>query len=124
MQRIKSFIASQETPPRTWRRLEHPLSSPCNVRNTSTYVEKTVIHDIRFSRSRKHLHIRGEDLMRCISFKTPEETPPRTWRRLIYKLYILLLDRNTSTYVEKTCNASKVLSHLKKHLHVRGEDLK
>ena len=29
----------------------------------------------------KHLHVRGEDLMRCINFKTPEETPPRTWRR-------------------------------------------
>ena len=70
----------------------------------------------------KHLHGRGEDKAR-IFFKTPSmETPPRTWRRHPVALRTEVLDRNTSTDVEKTLFPCQAGQRRRKHLHGRGED--
>ena len=50
------------------------------------------------------------------------ETPPRTWRRLISHLSLLVRCGNTSTDVEKTSLGGSVPVVGGKHLHGRGED--
>ena len=91
---------------------------------------------------RKHLHVRGEDVLfltsrdyirntsTCVEKITLvkltwfpwAETPPRAWRRLTQALNELARLRNTSTCVEKIIRRRKLRRLLQKHLHVRGED--
>ena len=111
-----------ETPPRTWRRLAGRCGRPRFLRNTSTDVEKTNMHQLGFNRRKKHLHGRGEDLT-ISNFRLPErETPPRTWRRPNGLLNVVPRSGNTSTDVEKTRLWMSGIWPRKKHLHGRGED--
>ena len=50
------------------------------------------------------------------------ETPPRMWRKLGADRDQVLLNGNTSTYVEKTKESVKYKKELQKHLHVCGEN--
>ena len=74
------------------------------------------------SRSKKHLHARGENLSLFPAHGLIAETPPRTWRKpqSIFKPPCCI--RNTSTHVEKT--SVTVLGQVghRKHLHARGEN--
>ncbi len=65
-------------------------------------MEKTVFDGSAVAGLEKHFHGRGEDLQPIISAKMDEETPPRTWRRLILKEVWGESRGNTSTDVEKT----------------------
>ena len=112
-----------ETPPRTWRRQVDCQHDVFSFRNTSTYVEKTRSNVRNRKKNWKHLHVRGEDLLRSRKRKLKTETPPRTWRRLILLLRSCSTFRNTSTYVEKTIEEGLYDPSEEKHLHVRGEDL-
>ena len=99
------WVAAVETPPRAWRR---PLSDTFWLdwlRNTSTSVEKTSLLPISASLRKKHLHERGEDLFDKNTYQTPQETPPRAWRRLNAISSFSVSARNTSTSVEKTGSA-------------------
>ena len=91
--------------------------------NTSTDVKKTLRRNQSPARSKKHLHGRGEDLLRPFSWRPLWETPPRTWRRPIFKGIESVKDRNTSTDVEKTQLKIRLYRSAQKHLHGRGEDL-
>ena len=51
------------------------------------------------------------------------ETPPRTWRRPPTIQIRVNSAGNTSTYVEKTVYGHTLTPLIRKHLHVRGEDL-
>ena len=73
-------------------------------------------------RSQKHLHGRGEDRFSKRSGTSFQETPPRTWRRLITFDKLASGARNTSTDVEKTKSKPYVDLRFQKHLHGRGED--
>ena len=91
-----------ETPPRTWRRPSFPSQF--------------------LTTSEKHLHGRGEDLGRAFLHRSYLETPPRTWRRRGRAFDETLIQRNTSTDVEKTPRTSFRGFPVQKHLHGRGED--
>ena len=52
------------------------------------------------------------------------ETPPRTWRKPEPVPVVLLMLRNTSTYVEKTKPFRNKRTVKQKHLHVRGENVR
>ena len=114
---------------RTWKHLHGRGEDGLTVRrrvsvagNTSTDVKKTLRRNQSPARSKKHLHGRGEDLLRPFSWRPLWETPPRTWRRPIFKGIESVKDRNTSTDVEKTQTFSIRLLGKWKHLHGRGED--
>ncbi len=49
------------------------------------------------------------------------ETPPLARRKRLVVVHIRSLDRNTSTYVEKTRDAPRRPSRFQKHLRLRGE---
>ena len=98
--------SGEETPPRTWRRPIAQLDIRGRAGNTSTDVEKTSTAATPRSRSRKHLHGRGEDLITTLLRRTLLETPPRTWRRPSGHISARLIQRNTSTDVEKTLSIS------------------
>ena len=70
----------------------------------------------------KHLHGRGEDAAALRERAFCEETPPRTWRRRGRAFDETLIQRNTSTDVEKTRASITSKSNVWKHLHGRGED--
>ena len=111
-----------ETPPRPWRRLSARHDDLHILRNTSTDVEKTASCAWCRSCTWKHLHGRGEDFDFVDSRMRNEETPPRTWRRLVSMNYTASQLRNTSTDVEKTPAQPGRGIVVRKHLHGRGED--
>ena len=59
--RKTDFIGFIETPPHTWRKLGDTHKRIHHHRNTSTYVEKTLLLTFEFALTWKHLHIRGEN---------------------------------------------------------------
>ena len=115
---------ARETPPRTWRRPQESWVELPTVRNTSTDVEKTYVSPIDGYGGKKHLHGRGEDNVVPRSVYWIEETPPRTWRRPVDRNTTPVVNRNTSTDVEKTICCCACSSSFWKHLHGRGEDSK
>ena len=52
----------KETPPRMWRKLQNRILDTPGVRNTSTYVEKTLLEQTVSKSVSKHLHVCGENL--------------------------------------------------------------
>ena len=113
----------RETPPRTWRRHLKWVAYLLISGNTSTDVEKTDNVNSPDHYARKHLHGRGEDRSWRDGRTSCLETPPRTWRRPCLLGRARLLERNTSTDVEKTMPPFRLFSHFQKHLHGRGEDV-
>ena len=72
---------------------------------------------------RKHPHVRGEDYIINFFHKLAIETPPRAWGRLTVCRKLNRFPRNTPTCVGKTGSVARFARSLKKHPHVRGEDL-
>ena len=71
----------------------------------------------------KHPHVRGEDPLLGRGNDAPEETPPRAWGRHKRRDREFEAYRNTPTCVGKTFPVACAEGFLKKHPHVRGEDL-
>ena len=115
-------LYSKETPPRMWRKLQGFSDDFISLRNTSTYVEKTLPFDGYRSGRRKHLHVCGENSRGSTIGEKCLETPPRMWRKLLSVAILSFHSRNTSTYVEKTRKDRDLLLVLQKHLHVCGEN--
>ena len=120
--RQKAGVSGVETPPRTWRRHPFFFVPYVKFRNTSTDVEKTRRGHCAAKQAKKHLHGRGEDLIVVIKICRSQETPPRTWRRLLRRGSADVSCGNTSTDVEKTTLRTSSQIAYKKHLHGRGED--
>ena len=114
--------ASSETPPHTWRKLNNHIGMTKIERNTSTYVEKILSTSWAPSASRKHLHIRGENLLTFFQPATDWETPPHTWRKSANTHIKAVCGGNTSTYVEKMGYLKNESEANQKHLHIRGEN--
>jgi len=115
-------LSLPETPPRAWRRRGLSARELAGPGNTSTCVEKTWAHESVVAFGRKHLHVRGEDLLKSGCLIATSETPPRAWRRPHSVLVKSALRRNTSTCVEKTNTPGSQGWAQGKHLHMRGED--
>ena len=71
----------------------------------------------------KHPHVRGEDTIQRNRTKSTAETPPRAWGRLLPCPHCRRQGGNTPTCVGKTLLPFPSLRSLRKHPHVRGEDL-
>ena len=82
------------------------LNEALFTRNTATDVEKTGASRQYPVAAEKHLHGRGEDTTKERLLGLCQETPPRTWRRLLHRLLIETEAGNTSTDVEKTARFS------------------
>ena len=90
--------------------------------NISTCVEKTTkIFDF-ITGTKKHLHMRGENVAYESVALGDKETSPHAWRKLFIDVVLLHLRRNISTCVEKTCRNKHLLNGHEKHLHMRGEN--
>ena len=91
-----------ETSPRAWRKL-HFMGKWSNTgRNISTCVEKTEASKAKNKPIQKHLHVRGENLIRQRQRVNREETSPRAWRKQSQSFRYVSKYRNISTCVEKT----------------------
>ena len=112
-----------ETPPRVWRKHSAIKSRLDSFGNTSTCVEKTYCCKFMCSFFGKHLHVCGEnhDTRKCCNCNT--ETPPRVWRKHLFSSKSSTSTGNTSTCVEKTHRGQRIPSHVRKHLHVCGENV-
>ena len=75
-----SYSTYQGSPPHTWRILRFSIYSHRLNRITSTYVENTLLLQIRIIRNQDHLHIRGEYLLPGYHNVKPKGSPPHTWR--------------------------------------------
>ena len=90
-----------ETPPRAWGRA-HFLKCFClSVRNTPTGVGKRAFRWRTVFFSRKHPHVRGEDLRSSSRPIFSSETPPRAWGRGVADCLGGQLIGNTPTGVGK-----------------------
>ena len=114
---------AMETPPRVWGRHLLAHTPDGSGGNTPTCVGKTIAAARESGISRKHPHVRGEDGFGGFVTDTLIETPPRAWGRLQAVLTLFLRDRTTPTCVGKTTFSQQGLAKVKKHPHVRGEDL-
>ena len=72
---------SKETPPRAWGRQAAQTPPPAGGGNTPTCVGKTKHLHLRGEFTRKHPHVRGEDLPAAGAPPPERETPPRAWGR-------------------------------------------
>ena len=113
---------TRETPPRTWGRLVSFYPVLVSLGNTPTHVGKTGRERYTHTRARKHPHARGEDQKLARNLLKSEETPPRTWGRLLLREGQLLFLRNTPTHVGKTSLGRVAADNAGKHPHARGED--
>ncbi len=67
--------------------------------------------------------MRGENKGKNMSEKKKEETPPLARRKLPHPTPKKVSVGNTSACAEKTTNLILIVSELKKHLRLRGENL-
>ena len=113
-----------ETPPHAWGRQNEELSLGTDYGNTPTCVGKTVL-DTRYGALRwKHPHMRGEDPVRFTLYFPAPETPPHAWGRLPRLSDTCVKSGNTPTCVGKTHVKHEGPLLVRKHPHMRGEDLK
>ena len=96
-------ISGTETPPRAWGRLTY-----------GRYGQNLL---------KKHPHVRGEDFRRRLLDNRALETPPRAWGRRTRSATAASPPRNTPTCVGKTNWTRYGQVNIRKHPHVRGEDL-
>ena len=98
------FIQSRgrETPPRAWGRLWQSALMKTTRGNTPTCVGKTVSPPLPEPLSRKHPHVRGEDVKTTGKRASYGETPPRAWGRRAFRLTSSNKPGNTPTCVGKT----------------------
>ena len=72
-----------ETPPRAWGRPFSSIGANQTAGNTPTCVGKTYFRSSMYSKSEKHPHVRGEDVILRSQRGFVLETPPRAWGRLL-----------------------------------------
>ena len=117
------FRKPEETPPRTWGRLDRLLDVEKVDGNTPTHVGKTKKAFNRIVNRGKHPHARGEDSLAFRPAEEAQETPPRTWGRPATRVQAGLARGNTPTHVGKTACPIRQRAKKRKHPHARGEDI-
>ena len=108
--------------PLTRRKCVFHLDIVLNVRNTSTYAEKTGPAFFLLEFSQKHLRAHEENRMEASEKRSDKETPPRTRRKLKNARARTARIGNTSAYAEKTGRNFQGSGMTKKHLRLRGEN--
>ena len=122
--RVKGAETISETPPRACGRLATVPPVARGQGNTPTCVGKTWLSACQTPPTRKHPHVRGEDVNGMPASVLPAETPPRAWGRLDLPRHLQISGRNTPTCVGKTIAHRAPAVSAQKHPHVRGEDAK
>ncbi len=112
-----------ETSPHMWRKRSTDIDRLAELRNISTYVEKTEDGKFYTLDGKKHLHICGENLLMMLMPRPVVETSPHMWRKLRIHAVTKLSERNISTYVEKTTATFALFVNRQKHLHICGENV-
>ena len=112
-----------ETSPHAWRKLHICFVISVSYRNISTCVEKTDSLESSSIFLRKHLHMRGENWLRPVKTSLNLETSPHAWRKPMGLKPTGTMMGNISTCVEKTEKHKVLRRILKKHLHMRGENI-
>ena len=120
--RASSSMPPEETPPRTWGRLNGKPRDLSKLRNTPTHVGKTRRLFAAWYLPEKHPHARGEDVLPPAISPQATETPPRTWGRRPEVNASLEGVGNTPTHVGKTSPVPCSSAARRKHPHARGED--
>ncbi len=120
-QRNNPYCESIESP-LTRRKCVFHLDIVLNVRNTSTYAEKTGPAFFLLEFSQKHLRAHEENRMEASEKRSDKETPPRTRRKLKNARARTARIGNTSAYAEKTGRNFQGSGMTKKHLRLRGEN--
>ena len=116
-------LPALETPPHAWGRPDSPDKIPMSTRNTPTCVGKTHVKHEGPLLVRKHPHMRGEDSLHTTPKNQKYETPPHAWGRRSNTLFCTCCRRNTPTCVGKTAGRQYADRYLRKHPHMRGEDV-
>ena len=116
-------MSAPETPPRAWGRHFFRCVRHLAGGNTPTCVGKTMRFNGKGHVLQKHPHVRGEDGGVIPAYPNSRETPPRAWGRRLGQLAAMHQSRNTPTCVGKTGDWQPGREQLRKHPHVRGEDL-
>ena len=111
-----------ETPPPARGRLAKLIGTGRSVRNTPTCAGKTTYTLSAQPRSRKHPHLRGEDLQNTTKRLPMQETPPPARGRLKPNTDNSFFGRNTPTCAGKTERGWNAFAAYQKHPHLRGED--
>ena len=91
--------------------------------NISTCVEQTCPVSSPGCPRRKHLHMRGADMVLSDVHCSQIETSPHAWSRHVSYDTQAINARNISTCVEQTRPPTRVRAPAWKHLHMRGADL-
>ena len=99
---ICHVMSSLETPPRAWGRRTFKDFYSIPNGNTPTCVGKTASNSRFIVFSRKHPHVRGEDITGEQLADAIAETPPRAWGRLFALATLAARFGNTPTCVGKT----------------------
>ena len=120
---VSACSKAGETAPCAWGRLFVSTTAQTSYGNTPTCVGKTPAGAYAGRERRKHPHVRGEDYRGCAGIWYFTETPPRAWGRRLRRIRHRHVNRNTPTCVGKTTFSQQGLAKVKKHPHVRGEDL-
>ena len=113
-----------ETSPHAWSKLFVPLCQVGIYRNISTCVEQTWSADRNSTPRRKHLHMRGANHVEHDDGVADLETSPHAWSKQPVPFGALTSRRNISTCVEQTPQNSYTAGIIKKHLHMRGANLR
>ncbi len=109
------------SPPRAWRRSEHPCDLIPRSRFTSTRVETLPSIRAEFVHVSVHLHARGDAFFDSFEDVDSIGSPPRAWRRLVFLGIKGSVARFTSTRVETLCRLASRAVILSVHLHARGD---
>ena len=110
------------SPPRAWGRRNLKLTTPHRHRFTPTCVGTTFLRMLGMTKEGVHPHVRGDDVMRSITYATAAGSPPRAWgRRRIWR-WGGAFTRFTPTCVGTTVQSSPSFRPRTVHPHVRGDD--
>ena len=112
-----------ETSPRAWSRHFMGSYGAGTGGNISTCVEQTCPVSSPGCPRRKHLHMRGADMVLSDVHCSQIETSPHAWSRHVSYDTQAINARNISTCVEQTRPPTRVRAPAWKHLHMRGADL-
>ena len=100
--RVIGTSYERETSPHAWSRLSHIPRPGDAGRNISTCVEQTPARRTESRYVRKHLHMRGADVIQFGETLREEETSPHAWSRQDTADIDPVCARNISTCVEQT----------------------
>ena len=119
-----SVAKRQETSPHAWSKLADGHEHLQLGGNISTCVEQTASSRRRPTRWKKHLHMRGANNPAKEDAGNRRETSPHAWSKHLTFAVERNIRGNISTCVEQTLSPGSHTCEERKHLHMRGANLR